>query len=153
MAKKNLNKPKAIRNKRASFDYDLGDSIVAGIVLSGAETKALRLGHGHLRGAYVTVRNGELWLFNATITGFNGVKLEETEQTRSRKLLLKKKEIDQLIADKQQGKSIIPISLLTQGRFIKVRISTGTGKKNYDKRETIKRRDQDRAAQIELKNR
>src|ERR1044071_157719 len=121
MAKKKQNEPKAIRNKRASFDYNLDDSIVAGIVLSGAETKALRLGHGHLRGAYVTVRNGELWLFNATITGFNGVKLEEAEQTRSRKLLLKKKEIDQLIADKQQGKSIVPISLLTQGRFIKVR--------------------------------
>lgn len=153
MAKSKQNQTKAIRNKRASFDYELEDSIVAGIVLSGAETKALRLGHGHLRGAYVTVREGELWLINATITGFNGVKLEESEQTRSRKLLLKKREINSLITAKQQGRTIVPIELLTGGRYIKVRISTGTGKKRYDKRETIKRRDQERASQIELKNR
>ncbi len=153
MANKTQNQPKAIRNKRASFNYELGDSIVAGIVLSGAETKALRMGHGHLRGAYVTVTGGELWLFNATITGFNGVKLDETEQTRSRKLLLKKREIAHLMEEKKQGKSIIPVAMLTQGRYIKVRISTGTGKKRYDKRETIKRRDQDRANQLELKNR
>lgn len=153
MAKKKQNQPKTIRNKRASFDYELEDSLVAGIVLSGAETKALRLGHGHLRGAYVTVREGELWLINATITGFNGVNLDESEQTRARKLLLKKREIDALIAAKQQGKTIVPVELLTRGRYIKVRISAGTGKKRYDKRQTIKRRDQERASQIELKNR
>lgn len=153
MAKNKQNSAKTIRNKRASFDYELDDSIVAGLVLSGAETKALRLGHGHLRGAYVTVKDGELWLINATITGFNGVKLEESEQTRSRKLLLKKREIDQLITAKQQGKTIVPIELLTQGRYIKVRISAGVGKKRYDKREVIKRRDQQRASQLELKNR
>lgn len=144
---------KRITNKRAKFDYDLGDSIVAGLVLTGAETKALRLGHGHLRGAYVVVRGEELWLLNATITGFNGVKLEESEQTRSRKLLLKKREIKVLLEAKQQGKSIIPTELLTQGRYIKVRISTGTGKKHYDKREAIKKRDQERANRLELKNR
>jgi SsrA-binding protein len=153
MAKKKSSQVKTIRNKRASFDYELGDSLLAGIVLSGAETKALRLGHGHLRGAYVTVKDGELWLLNATITGFNGVKLDETEQTRSRKLLLKKREIDDLIDKKKQGKSIVPIELLTKGRFIKVRISSGTGRKNYDKRHSIKKRDQDRANQLELKNR
>lgn len=144
---------KRITNKRAKFDYDLGDSIVAGLVLTGAETKALRLGHGHLRGAYVTVRGEELFLLNATITGFNGVKLEEAEQTRSRKLLLKRREINQLLEAKQQGRSIIPTELLTQGRYIKVRIAAGTGKKNYDKRQAIKQRDQDRANRLELKNR
>ena len=153
MAKQKKTSVKTIRNKRANFDYELGDSIVAGIVLSGAETKALRLGHGHLRGAYVTVTDGELWLFNATITGFNGVKLNESEQTRSRKLLLKKREIDALLEAKKQGKSIVPLELLTQGRYIKVRISVGTGKKRYDKRQVIKQRDQERANQIELKNR
>ncbi len=144
---------KRITNKHARFDYDLGDSIVAGLVLSGAETKALRIGHGHLRGAYVSIRADEVWLLGATITGFNGVKLDETEQTRSRKLLLKRREIDALQAAKQQGKSIVPTELLTQGRYIKVRIATGTGKKRYDKRETIKRRDQDRANRLELKSR
>lgn len=144
---------KRITNKRARFDYNLGDSIVAGLVLSGAETKALRMGHGHLRGAYVTVRGEELWLLNATITGFNGVKLEEAEQTRTRKLLLKRREITSLLEAKKQGKSIIPTELLTQGRYIKIRISTATGKKHYDKRESIKKRDQERANRLELKNR
>lgn len=151
MAKQKQTGVKAIRNKRASFDYNLDDSIVAGIVLSGAETKALRLGHGHLRGAYVTVKDGELWLLNATITGFNGVKLSEEEQTRTRKLLLKRREIEALMAAKQQGKTIVPIELLIQGRYIKVRISSGTGKKNYDKRQTLKARDDQRRAQAAIK--
>ncbi len=151
MAKKKPDTSKAIRNRRARYDYELGDSLEAGLVLTGAETKALRMGHGHLRGAYVTVKDGELWLLNATITGFNGVKLDETEQTRSRKLLLKKREIDHLLEAKQQGKSIVPTDLLTGGRYIKLRIAIGTGKKHYDKREVIKQRDQDRANQLELK--
>lgn len=152
MAKKKQTGIKAIRNKRASFDYDLGDSVVAGIALTGAETKSLRMGHGHLRGAYVTVKDDELWLLNATITGFTGAPIEGSDQTRTRKLLLKRKEIDQLIAQKQQGKSIVPIELLTQGRYIKVRISSGAGKKHHDKRQTIKERDQARSNQLELKN-
>lgn len=153
MAKKKTPTVKRITNKRARFDYDLGDTLVAGLVLTGAETKALRLGHGHLRGAYVTVRGEELYLLNATITGFNGVKFEEEQQTRSRKLLLKRKEIDVLLEAKKQGKSIVPTELLTQGRYIKVRIGVGTGKKHYDKRESIKKRDQERANNLELKNR
>lgn len=144
---------KSIRNKRASFDYNLGDSFVAGLVLTGVETKALRLGHGHIRGAYVTVKEGELFLINATITGFNGVKLDESEQTRARKLLLKHREIDALLEAKKQGKTIVPTELLTKSRFIKLKISVGTGKKRYDKREVIKKRDQERANRIELKNR
>ena len=152
MAKKKPSVP-TIKNRRARFDYDLGDSLLAGLVLTGAETKALRLGHGHLRGAYVVAHGDELWLLNATITGFNGVKLAEEEQTRNRKLLLKRREIDNLLAEKKQGKSIIPTELLTQGRYIKVRISVGTGKKHYDKRETIKRRDQDRDAKRALSGR
>lgn len=153
MAKKKTPSVKKITNKRARFDYDLGETIIAGLVLTGAETKALRLGHGHLRSAYVTVRGEELYLLNATITGFNGVKLEESEQTRSRKLLLKKREINALLEAKKAGKSIVPTELLTQGRYIKVRIGVGTGKKHYDKRESIKKRDQERANNLELKNR
>src|SRR3989344_6970603 len=111
MAKKKSDQTKRITNKRAKFDYDLGDSFVAGLSLTGAETKALRMGHGHLKGAYVTVKDGELYLLNATITGFSGVKLTETEQTRSRKLLMKRREIDQIIEQKNMGKSIIPTEL------------------------------------------
>lgn len=142
--KKQSNNTKKIQNRRAKFDYDLDDSIVAGLVLNGRETKSLRLGHGHLRGAYITVKEGELWLINATITGFSGGQIDESEHARARKLLMKKKEIDRLIASKQQGKAIVPIELLTKGRFIKVRIAAGKGKKRYDKRQNIKKRDQDR---------
>ena len=68
MAKKNQNHTKRITNRRASHDYELGDSLVVGLELSGAETKSLRMGHGQLRGAYVTVKDGELFLINATIS-------------------------------------------------------------------------------------
>lgn len=147
MAKKKQNQPKRIANRRARFDYELGDDIVVGISLTGAETKALRRGHGHIRGAYVTIKDGELWLLNATITGDSAAKIPEEEQTRSRKLLAKRREIDALTAAKQQGQTIVPLEILTSGRYIKVRISTGRGKKQYDKRQTLKRRDQEREAQ------
>lgn len=150
MAKRKQPQTKKITNRRARFDYALESEIIAGIALTGRETKALRLGHGHIRGAYVTLKNGEAWLINATITGFDGVKIDESEQTRARKLLLKKKEIDQLTEAKQQGRTVVPLEILTQSRFIKVRIATGKGKKRYDKRETIKKRDQTRQAAREL---
>lgn len=147
MAKKKQHQTKQILNRRARHDYELGDSIVVGVQLSGAETKALRMGHGQLRGAYVTVKDGELWLFNATINGTTGVIIPESEQTRSRKLLAKKREIEALIEAKQQGKTIVPLQVLTQGRYIKIRIAIGKGKKQYDKRETLKRRDAERRVQ------
>ncbi len=133
-----------IINRRARFDYELGDSLVVGLELSGAEAKSLRLGHGQLRGSYVTEKGGELWLTNAQITGSSGVKIAESEQTRSRKILAKKREIEALTSDRQQGHTIVPLELLTSGRYIKLRIAPGRGKKRYDKRETIKRRQQER---------
>lgn len=152
MAKKKPSMTKKITNKRARFDYSLDDSFVAGLVLTGAETKALRMGHGHLRGAYITVKDDELYLLNSTITGFNGVTLDESEQTRTRKLLMKRREINSLLEAKKQGKSIIPTEILTAGRYIKLRLSIGVGRKKYDKREVIKKRDQTRSAHAELKN-
>ncbi len=138
--------PGNIINRRARFDYELGDSLVVGLQLSGAETKALRMGHGQLRGAYVNVHNNELWLVGAQITSSKGVPISEDQQTRSRKILAKRKEIDNLIAARQAGNTIVPLELLTRGRYIKLRISVGRGKKRYDKRETIKRRQQEREA-------
>jgi SsrA-binding protein len=136
--------PKKIVNRRARFDYELGDSMVVGLQLTGAETKALRMGHGQLRGAYVTVKDDELWLINAQINSAKGVIISETDETRSRKLLAKRKEIDALIEDKKDGRTIVPMELLTQGRYIKLRIAVGKGRKRYDKRENIKRRQQER---------
>lgn len=142
--KKKKQTPGLISNRRARHDYELGESLIAGLALNGAETKSLRMGHGHLRGAYVTVKDGELWLLNATITGSSGVSIDEQTQTRSRKLLAKKREIEQLIAAKTQGRTIVPLELLTRGRYIKIRIAVGKGKKLYDKRQTLKKRDEDR---------
>jgi len=146
MAKKKVAQAKQISNRRARFDYELGDSLVAGLELSGAETKSLRMGHGQLRGAYVTVKDGELWLINAAINGTSGIPIDESDQTRARKLLAKRREIDALIAAKQQGRTIVPLEILTRGRFIKLRIAIGKGKKNYDKRQTLKKRDAERDA-------
>ncbi|CAN5665099.1 SsrA-binding protein SmpB [soil metagenome] len=147
MAKKKQASKKAITNRRARFDYELEDSLVVGIALTGAETKALRRGHGQLRGAYVTLKSDELWLINATVNGDNSIQIDEADHTRARKLLAKRKEIDKLIATKQQGRTIVPLELLTGGRYVKLRIAAGKGKKNYDKRQTIKKRDEEKAIQ------
>jgi SsrA-binding protein len=142
--KKKTSQTKQITNRRARFDYELGDSLLVGIQLTGGETKALRMGHGQLRGAYVTAKGHELWLLNATIHGTNGIPISETDQVRTRKLLAKRKEIDALIEAKEQGKTIVPLDILTGGRYIKVRIAVGKGKKLYDKRQALKRADSER---------
>lgn len=152
MVKKKAQQPKRISNRRARHDYELGDSLVVGLALSGAETKSLRMGHGNLRGAYVTVKQDELFLINASINGTAGIPIEESDQTRARKLLAKRREINALIDAKQQGKTIVPLEILTGGRFIKLRISVGKGKKRYDKRQSLKARDDARRAATEMKS-
>ena len=153
MARKKAQTTKRIQNRRARFDYELGDSLVVGLALNGREAKALRMGHGHLRGAYVTVKDDELWLINATIVGTSGIPIPETEQTQARKVLAKRREIDALVDAKQQGRTIVPIEILFHGRYIKLRVAIGKGKKNYDKRESIKKRDESRRIQATLKYR
>ncbi len=153
MVKKKPQQQKQISNRRARFDYELADELVAGIALTGGETKALRRGHGQIRGAYVTVKDNELWLINATINGDNSIKITEEEQTRSRKLLAKRRQISAFIAAKQQGRTLVPLEIITGGRYIKVRIAVGQGKKKYDKREAIKKRDQERINKTELNRR
>lgn len=152
MAKQKRNQSHTISNRRARHDYELGDSLVVGIELTGAETKALRMGHGQLRGAYVTVKGDELFLINAMVVGTSGIPIDESDQTRARKLLAKRREIEAMIAAKQQGRTIVPLEILTRGRFIKVRVAVGKGKKQYDKRQTLKARDDARRTATELKN-
>jgi SsrA-binding protein len=153
MAKKKAQSVKRITNRRARHDYELGDSLVVGVELTGAETKSLRMGHGHLRGAYVTLKGDELYLINATIAGTSGITIEASDQTRARKLLAKRREINALVEAKQQGKTIVPLEILTHGRYIKLRISVGRGKKRYDKRQTLKARDDARRAASAMKDR
>lgn len=137
----------AIVNRRARFDYELGDEIVAGIVLTGPEVRAVRDSHIQLKGSFVSIRNDEVWLTNASISlsqnvrGHAGAK---TVDTSARKLLLSRKQINQLLSAKQQGLTIIPTKMLTNGKYIKVVIATAKGKKLYDKRQAIKRRDMER---------
>lgn len=146
--------PNPVLNRRARFDYALGDEIVAGIMLTGQETRAARDGHVQLKGSFVSLKDNELWLNNASFS----LKLNEkgqqgrTVDTSPRKLLANRKQIDAFSAQKQQGMTIVPTKLLTSGRYIKLVIALGKGKKRYDKRETIKRRDQDRDTRRALKN-
>jgi SsrA-binding protein len=135
---------KRISNRRASHDYELGDSLVVGVELTGAEVKALRTGHGHLRGAYVTIKDNELWLLNATITGTTAAPLTETEQTKTRKLLARRREIATLQAARDQGLTLVPLELLTGSRYIKLRLAPGKGRRQYDKRQLLKQRDSSR---------
>lgn len=145
----------AVLNRRAKFDYELGEDLVVGIALTGPETRAARDGHVQLKGSFVTIRNNELWLNNASFS----LKINErgkvgarTIDTSPKKLLAKRKQIDDLYAKKQTGMTIVPTKLLTTGRYIKLVIALGKGKKNYDKRETLKRRDQERDSQRAIKN-
>ena len=151
MAKKKKSATGLIRNRRARFDYELGDSLLVGLVLNGRETKALRRSHGNLQGAYVTVKDGEIWLINATISGDSSAPLNDDEKTQTRKLLAKRREIDALIAAKDQGRTIVPLEILTKGRYIKLRIALGKGRKNYDKRQLLKRKDEQRQINTEIK--
>ena len=144
----------AILNRRAGFDYELGDSITVGLELTGAETKAARLGRIQLKGSYVVPKisvnqRSELFLINASFSLANNMPRRSgqeasTVDTRARKVLAKRREIDQLIAARTNGATIIPTKLLTSGRYIKLVIALGHGKKKYDKRETIRRRDLER---------
>lgn len=141
-------KPKSILNRRAAFDYALGEQLIVGVELTGPETKAARNGHVQLKGSYVTVRDNQIWLLNASFSLANNERGGGTTvDTRTRRLLAHRKQIDNLIAAKNSGLSIVPVKLLTNGRFIKLVIATGKGKKRYDKREAIKRRDVERENQ------
>lgn len=124
--------PAIVVNRRARFDYHLGDELTCGVVLSGPEVRLIRDHHVQLKGSFVTLRNGELWLNNLTLGA---------DTARNLKLLATKKQLVTLARARQDGLQIVPTKLLGGNRYIKVVIATGKGKKKYDKRETIKKRD------------
>ena len=133
-----------MRNKRAFFDYTIGDQLSAGLVLSGAEVKSLKNGQGSLKGSYVSIRNGQAYLVKAHISAYKYAAQKSYDPEHDRKLLLNKKEINSLIG-KEKGLQIIPIEIIEVSRgLIKLRIGLGKSKKKYDKRETIKKRDIER---------
>jgi SsrA-binding protein len=152
--KKTPKKPQAVLNRRARFDYTLGDDLIVGVQLNGREVRAARDNRVHLKGSYVTIKDNQLWLNNASFSLKNNEPGKEAVavDTTARRLLAHRKQIDAFIIEKKQGMTIIPTKLMTSGRYIKLVIALGKGKKNYDKRETLKRRDQDREANRAIKN-
>jgi len=152
MAKKKQSTP-SIQNRRARFDYTLQGEYSVGIVLNGAEVKAVRAGQVSLKGSYVNLKDGELWLTNASFSVIQSLPGESHRvvDTRPRKLLASRREIAELKEAKDQGLTIVPTAMTTKTRFIKLKISTAKGKKLYDKRETIKRRDIEREQKSMMK--
>ena len=141
-------------NKRVRYEYQIDQTYTAGIVLSGAEVKSLRLKQASLAGSYVQIlRDGTAVLINATITPYKFSSFDpDYDPQKTRKLLLRKKEIYHL-AEKasQKGWSLVPIEFQLQGAKIKLIIGLGRGKKNFEKREVIKKRDLEREMKREEK--
>lgn len=148
-SKARSNKPtsQTISNRRATFDYELGEPLTVGLELTGREVRAARTGKVQLKGSFVSVRDNQLWLNNASFSIILNQRGEtdRTVDTTARRILARRKQIDQLIAGKKQGTTIVPLRLLTNGKYIKLVISPGKGKKSYDKRQSIKKRDVDRS--------
>lgn len=142
-----------ITNRRAFYDYQLLDRFEAGINLIGPEVKAVRLGHADLTGSHVRILGSEAYLINAKIFPYQYARPEGYDEKRTRKLLLHKGEIIAL-KSKTEGSNltIVPVSLYTAKNFIKLELALAKGKKKYQKKEAIKRRDIEREVEQELKN-
>lgn len=129
------------RNKRARHDYEILDTWEAGIVLTGTEVKSLRGGKASIKEAYARIRNGEVFLDGMNITPYEQGNRYNHDPVRTRKLLLHRKEIEQLIgAVEQKGLTLVPLELYFRNGRAKVALALGRGKKQYDKREDLKRR-------------
>lgn len=143
-----------IKNKKASFNFELLETFEAGVVLTGAEAKALRAGKASLNGAYVVVRGGEAFLLGASISPYQVANTpKKYDPMRTRKLLLKKKELKELeTKTDNQGLTIVATKWYNRKRHIKLEIALARGKKKADKREKIKERDSKRAIDRILKS-
>jgi len=141
-------------NKKALFNYEILEKTEAGLVLSGYEVKAVKNGQANLKGAYVTFHGKDALLTNAHISRYKQAgKMPEYDPERSRRLLLHKKEINYLRGKSQEkGLTVIPIRVYTKNRFIKVELAVCRGKKQFDKRESLKKRDALREIRRTLKN-
>lgn len=129
------------RNKRAKFDYDIQDTLVAGVVLSGPEVKSVKRGEISLKGSYVTINNGEVFLINAHISPYKHAQADSYDETRTRKLLLHKQEIKRLGSMKQSGMTLVPLAAGIERGLVKIEIGIGHGRKKHDKRQVIKQRE------------
>jgi len=141
-------------NKKAYHNYFIGDGVEAGIALTGSEIKSVRQGRVSLADAYVRPERGELWLYNAHIARYEASSYMSHEPTRPRKLLLHKKEIRNLTSKiAEKGLTLVATRLYLKGSIAKVEIALGKGKKLYDKRDAIHRRESDRELARTMKTR
>lgn len=133
-----------ILNRRANYDYFIEDTYEAGIVLTGTEIKSLRKGKANIKDSYAIIRNNEIYLLNAHISSYENANQFNHDENRTRKLLLHKKEILKL-KDKllKEGYTLIPLKMYFKENNLKVLIGVCKGKKNFDKREVIKKREND----------
>lgn len=140
-------------NRRARYDFAVTDTVLAGIVLTGAEVKSVRGGHVSMSGSFASFRASELWLNNLHISPYPPATLNDYVPTRARKLLVHRHQLGQLARASQSGRSIIVLSIGHSGSYIKVELGMGRGRKRYDKREHIKRREAKRDAAKLLRRR
>ena len=130
------------KNPTAKHNYTIDDTIEAGIVLSGTEIKSIRNGKVNLKDSYAAIKNGELYIYNLHISPYEFGNIYNKDPLRDRKLLINKREINKLIGlIKQKGYSLIPISMYFKGNFVKIELGIGKGKKLYDKRRDIAKKD------------
>ena len=142
-----------INNRKAKYDYEILDTIEAGIVLTGTEIKSIKNGSANLKDSYAIIKNGEAFLLNMHISHYEQGNIFNHNETRTRKLLLHKKEIKKLAqAVEVQGLTLVPIKLYFKDNKLKVLLGVCRGKKAYDKRESIKQRDIKREVAKTLKN-
>ncbi len=140
-------------NRKAYHDYHLQDSVEAGIVLTGTEIKSIRAGKVNLRDAYIRPEAGELWLLNTHIARYEAGSYLSHEPTRPRKLLLHSKQIDSLTSKVlEKGLTLVPLKLYIKGNIAKVEVALAKGKKLYDKRESIVRREVEREMRRAIKS-
>lgn len=144
--------PSLAKNKKAYFDFEILDTFEAGIQLTGAEVKSIKNHQANLKGSYVTVHGDEAFVEKIHISPYKHASCE-TDPVRKRKLLLHKKEIAAIEGKiMEKGIAVIPLEIYTKQALIKLKIGIGRGKKQYDKRETLKRKSQKREIEKALKN-
>ena len=142
------------QNRKASHDYIIVDTLEAGIVLQGTEIKSIRNSRINLKDGFIRIRNGEAFLSNVHISPYEQGNIFNHDPLRTRKLLLHKKQIHKWETEaKNAGMTIVPLRVYLKDGFAKVLIGLAKGKKDYDKRESLKRKDQERQIQRVLKNR
>ena len=142
-------------NPKAHFDYQILETLEAGVVLAGHEVKSIKAGRCSIKGAYVKILSGEAWLLGATVSPYQAGNVPpDYDQQRSRKLLLKKKELKYLIGKSQEkGLTLVPVRLYNKNGLIKLEVGVGLGKKKADKREKITEREAQRKIERTLKQR